>query len=317
MPPPGRRKKEPDGPPLFDLEEFEGPKPEDDNSCLVTNLWTHQKALLIARYLHSFLSVTKNGIYIDAFAGPQNVATKDESWAAKQVLELRSNFLGRACLFEMDKEKMPFLEGLRSKYCQGFTRLWKRQVMVFEGDCNVTIPAYLKKYRIKPKQATFALLDQRTHECTWTLVQSLATHKKEGTKVELFYFVAQHWMNRSVKSSRTVDKLAEIEAWWGGDGWKEFIELTSWERATKMCDRFRNELGYKFAKAFPMKSNGNDGNIMFWLIHASDHPRAVPLMAAAYRSIGLKISDAEWSQTNLETLLQKFGSEDSSRQEPS
>ncbi|TLD71335.1 three-Cys-motif partner protein TcmP [Phragmitibacter flavus] len=304
-----RKPRDWEEPSLFDLQAFEGSKPERDKSCLTTNLWTHQKALLIARYLHSFLSVTKNGIYIDAFSGPQDIVTEDTSWAARQVLEQKSNFLGRACLFELDEDKIPILEQLRKKYCQGFTRLWKRQVMVVKGDCNVTIPAYLKGHRIKPKQATFALLDQRTHECTWALVKNLATHKKGGHKIEIFYFVAQHWMNRSVKSSTTAVKLAEIEAWWGGKGWKEFIELSSWDRAEKMQERFQNELGYKYTKAFPMKSNGNDGNIMFWLIHASDHPRAIPLMATAYRSIGLKISDEQWNQTKLEDLLTQFGNE--------
>jgi three-Cys-motif partner protein len=303
-----RKAKDHDGgtPHLFDLEEFICSKPQQSEH-LTGNLWTHQKADLIARYLYSFLAVTKNGIYIDAFAGPQHPESRDESWAAKKVLEKRSQYLGRACLFEQDPDKMPLLEQLRKEHCQGYTRLWRRQVVVTEGDCNIEIPKYLRQHPIKPKRATFALLDQRTHECSWDLVRTLANHKVEGTKVELFYFLAQGWMNRSVKSAKTPEKFDEIEAWWGRSDWRDFMELKSFERAGVLEKRFKEDLGYRHSKAFPMKQRGNDGTIMFWLIHASDHPRAIPLMAGAYRSIGLRWSDTQWEQTKMEDLCPSLG----------
>lgn len=289
---------------LFDLDAYLGAKPKEAER-LTGNLWTHQKAMLISRYLWQFLAVTKNGIYIDAFAGPQEDETKDASWAAKQVLGSNSHYLGRACLFEKDATKIPALKSLQDEYCQGWTKLSQRQVMVTQGDCNIEIPAYLKKFPLKSRQACFALLDQRTHECSWDLVKSLSGHKTHGSnKIETFYFLAQGWMNRSVKSAKNPDKLEEIRAWWGRDDWSDFISRTSYERAEIMEERFRNELGYRYTKAFPMKQRGNDGGIMFWLIHGSDHPRAIPLMASAYRSIGLKWNDETWRQCHLDDLLE-------------
>lgn len=291
---------------LFLPEEVASPKPARASS-IEGNLWTHQKAQLIARYLYSFLSVTKNGIYIDAFAGPQSIENRQDSWAALALLEKESIFLNRACLFEQDREKISLLEDLRKKYCQGFTRLSNRQVVVFPGDCNREIPDYLKRHPIKSKKAAFALLDQRTHECTWNLVKTLAEHKVGGKRIELFYFLAQGWMNRSIKSSSQPAKISEIESWWGKPNWQEFVALNSFERSQIMEERFKNELGYKFARAFPMKEAGNEGSIMFWLIHASDHPRANPLMISAYRSIGLKWSDERWEQTKIDDLISSLG----------
>lgn len=173
------------------------------------------------------------------------------------------------------------------------------------GDSNELIPEYLKKHPLKDKKACFALLDQRTHECSWELVRKLAEHKKGGTKIEQFYFLAQGWMNRSVKSATTAEKIAQIDAWWGDASWKAFIERGSYERAQIMKTRFKDELGYKYASAFPMNQRGNEGRTMFWLIHASDHPRANPLMELAYRGIGLRWTDEEWMQTDIIDLVDK------------
>jgi three-Cys-motif partner protein len=290
---------------LFE-DDFLSQKP-GDNLDLKGNIWTHQKSTLISRYLHSFLAVTRNGIYLDAFAGPQDIENREETWAAKKVLEKESIFLRRACLFEMDQQKIPYLEELRKKYCQGWARYAsRRQVVVAQGDSNETVAEYLRRSPIKPKRAAFALLDQRTHECAWSLVKALATHKSGGNRIELFYFLAQGWMDRSMKSAKTPEKFAEIETWWGRPDWRSFLSLSSWERAEVMQQRFKDEFGYKFTKAFPMRDQLEGGRVMFWLIHASDHPRAIPLMGAAYRGIYRNWTDEQWERANFQPYLAAF-----------
>lgn len=288
---------------LFDMTLCAGEAPEENEVGIKTNIWTYQKSLLISRYLHYFLAVTKNGVYIDAFAGPQEMGNDGQSWSALKVLESRSKFLNQAWLCELDEKKHPELDRLKAEFCQGDRNLSRNlSVKLFKGDCNKLIPEALRRYPFHRKKACFAVLDQRTHECSWKLVRTLAADKSKP-KVEILYFLAQGWMNRSFLSAKRDKKIAEIDAWWGGDGWRDFIQLTSYERAYFLRDRFKNELGYRYAKAFPMMSKGSEGSILFWLIHASDHPRAIPLMAAAYRSIGLKISDEEWGQMRLDELL--------------
>ena len=55
-----------------------------------TPLWTADKAALIDEYIHHFLLVTKHGVYLDLFAGPQR-AGDTESWSVRRVLERRTS----------------------------------------------------------------------------------------------------------------------------------------------------------------------------------------------------------------------------------
>ena len=54
-----------------------------------------------------------------------------------------------------------------------------------------------------------------------------------------------------------------------------------------LADRFKNELGYKYSLPYPIfeRDQGGAGKIMFWMIHASDHPEAPKLMVRAYRNV--------------------------------
>ena len=52
-------------------------------------LWTAEKASLIDEYIHRFLLVTRHGVYLDLFAGPQRV-DDTESWSVRRVLERRT-----------------------------------------------------------------------------------------------------------------------------------------------------------------------------------------------------------------------------------
>ena len=60
----------------------------------------------------------------------------------------------------------------------------------------------------------------------------------------------------------------------------------SFERANALCQRFRNELGYAYADPFSIHEKGKGSRTMYYMIHASDHPRAVTLMSQAYRKVG-------------------------------
>jgi len=55
------------------------------------------KAQLIQNYLRLFLYITRHGVYIDGFAGPQD-KENPQSWAAKLVLELTPPWM-KSCLF--------------------------------------------------------------------------------------------------------------------------------------------------------------------------------------------------------------------------
>ncbi|GHF67613.1 hypothetical protein GCM10017056_43470 [Seohaeicola zhoushanensis] len=152
------------------------------------------------------------------------------------------------------------------------------------GDFNETVKIILKSHRLTRSAAIFALLDQRNTECHWETVRALA--KRAGKlKIELLYFLGTAWLHRSLKTSKSAERLGEIDRWWGGDGWRDIVELSQIEIVQAVTERFRQELGYKFVKPFPIYQREAGKKVAFYLIHASDHPEAPKLMLRAYKKI--------------------------------
>ena len=236
-------------------------------------LWTVDKSRLIAEYIHRFLLVTKHGVYLDLFAGPQH-ATDTENWSVRRVLQRRSEGNPSIRHYAVCDIKRKQAERLRDigKNHPSFR--------VYEGDANERVHEMLNDALITPKTACFCLIDQRTFECHWTTVEAIARHKRQGYKIELFYFLAQKWLDRAWASTRDAKKLA---AWWGTGDHERFRALSSVERALALCNRFRDELGYTYSDPFSIHEKGQGSRTMYYMIHASDHPAACKLMASAYQ----------------------------------
>src|ERR1700683_3910135 len=62
-------------------------------------IWTENKAQFISSYLKYFVQITKHGVYIDGFAGPQSFHNP-ESWCASLVLSSEPRWLRKFYLFE-------------------------------------------------------------------------------------------------------------------------------------------------------------------------------------------------------------------------
>jgi three-Cys-motif partner protein len=122
-------------------------------------------------------------------------------------------------------------------------------------------------------------LDQRTFECCWSTVEALARYKTERYKIELFYFLSNGWLDRALAAQRN---LSVLEAWWGGSGWEKLRGMQHLERAQLFSDRLRNELGYVFAHPWPIYERRGGSKVMYYMIHATDHPEAPKLMNRAY-----------------------------------
>ena len=249
-------------------------------------LWTADKALLIDEYIHLFLLVTKHGVYLDLFAGPQS-GSGDEYWAVRRVLERRTGggpSIRHYAVCDSDPKQTARLRDL-GRHHPSFK--------VYEGDANELVHSMLDHGQIGAKTACFCLLDQRTFECSWSTVEAVANFKNEGYKIELFYFLAQGWIDRAWASIRDKSKLA---AWWGRQDHERFRKLASYDRAATLCQRFREELGYGYARPFAIYEKGSHSKTMYYMIHASDHPAAINLMSRAYRNVksGSREGVSEW-----------------------
>jgi three-Cys-motif partner protein len=246
-------------------------------------IWTQNKARLIREYLYLFVMLTRHGSYIDGFAGPQEDGAPG-MWAAKLALELRPPLLRKFWfrkffLFEKDPRSFKLLEEL----IQSEPLIPNRIVEAHEGDFNTLVHPLLASGKIRPREATFCLLDQRTFECQWATVAALAGHRKTGHKIELFYFLAAAWFDRAVSGfNKPEDALGP---WWGRDDWPEFLNLTTLARRVVLVERFRSELGYRYVYAWPIYNREKaGGRVMYYMIHASDHPQAPEFMSRAYEA---------------------------------
>ena len=252
-------------------------------------IWTENKARLIERYLYYFVMITKHGTYIDAFAGPQE-PDKPEMWAAKLVLESKPKWFRHFYLFEQNKNKIKQLSILKDSLPELKEADSKREVAIFSGDSNSGICKLLASNCIGQKEATFCLLDQRTFECNWSTIEALARYKTEGRKIELFYFLANSWLDRALAAQKDV---AVLERWWGRGDWSKLRQMKTQGRMEEFVKRFKSELGYESVKPWPIYERKDGGNIMYYMIHATDHPNAPELMSRAYEKAVLPKEDFE------------------------
>ena len=276
---------------LFDL-------PSVDNRHVVRlspirePVWTRNKARLIERYLNLFVMVTRHGVYIDGFAGPQR-ENEDEAWAAKLVLESKPPRLRNFLLVDANRSCVTALEKLKDEQ----ESISGRTIDVWCGDFNSIVGEVLASSPIREKTASFCLLDQRTFECHWETVQKISKYKT-GYKIELFYFFGTSWFDRAISG---LNEQKKLEVWWGRDDLDEFLRKPKSERPRLLAERFQNELGYATALAWPIY--GQNRRIMYHMIHATDHPEAHKLMHRAYKKATGSALDEPNEQLELKCLL--------------
>lgn len=279
--------KPPTRPTLFpDLPET--PRRPKETKLPNRPVWTEQKARLISAYLRLFTFITRHGTYIDGFAGPQYPSDSD-SWSARLALKNEPRWLRDFVLCDVDKSQVAHLEALRIEQ-PALPKGPKRHVQVMEGDFNRIWPQALRAGRITDSVASFCVLDQRTFECEWKTVQGISRFKAPDRKIELFYFLPIHWVDRAIAA---LNDKSVVERWWGGPGWQAFREASRPEKGPLFAERLRSELGYADVRPYPIMGREVGGHVMYQMIHATDHPEAPGLMARAYRIASLTPDKAE------------------------
>lgn len=260
--------------PLFPLAEIPEQPVAKKFKAPGLPVWTDSKARLIERYLHYFVLVTRHGTYIDGFAGPQYPHV--DEYAAKLVLERElQRDPPRLRHFHLVDVGRPQVDSLR----QLQARSTARDVHVYHGDFNQVVDQILQPSVLRPSEATFCLLDQRTFECHWETVRKLAAYRQTGYKIELFYFLANGWLERALAALQDRDKC---RAWWGRDDWQGVATLTRGQRAVELCKRLQTELGYRFVMPWAIYEAKETNRVMYYMLHASDHPEAPKLMERSY-----------------------------------
>ncbi|KAA0686611.1 hypothetical protein DS837_09125 [Azospirillum brasilense] len=260
-------------------------------------VWSEEKANLIREYIRLFTYVTKHGAYIDGFAAPQQ-RSMSEICSARLVLETEPKRVTRFWLCDLDPKGVALLHDIAAA-----NQSKRRRIHVIGGDFNLTVSDILASGEITAKRATFALLDQRTFECAWETVVKLAAFKPSldptTTKIEIFYFLATGWLDRSIAAVRKPETAEKLDRWWGKSDWRALLGMESIARANLLVSRFKEELGYKHAHPYAIHSRRHGGRTMYHMIHATDHPEASPLMLRAYRKVSGR-ADADLTPTQID-----------------
>jgi three-Cys-motif partner protein len=275
-----------------------------------TPVWTDNKSHFIMRYLRYFVFITKHGTYIDGFAGPQEEC-QTESWSAKLVLESEPRWVRHFHLCDLKKSQINLLQNLKSLQPERDAAGKKipRDIHIYRGDFNEKVDEILAASQITDKEATFCLIDQRTFECDWATVEKLVRFKKGGHKIELFYFLANSWIDRALSGQKDLDRL---EKWWGRDDWNVLRNMTPQKRRDALVSRFRTELNYASVKPWPIYERESRGKVMYYMIHATDHPEAPTQMSRAYRNTLTPLE----SMQQLELTLSESKKPESQRHQP-
>ena len=276
---------------MFDLSEIpKSPNHRLEFPGLKLPLWTQQKAKLISRYLHYFVLITKHGVYIDGFAGPQD-SDQPDRWAAKLVLESEPRWMRSFFLCDKDGTQSEALEKLRES--QPETK--DRTINVACADFNTHVDEVLTPDNISEKTAAFCVLDQRTFECDWATVRKIACYKS-NLKIEIFYFVPTGWLARSI--SALENSASTMARWWGNENWTCLKGMRGNEVAESFRQRFLQEFNYRFVYSWPIYKQQGSNRIMYYMVHATDHKDAPKLMYRAYRKAANRSEPAQ--QLNLE-----------------
>jgi hypothetical protein len=63
-----------------------------------------------------------------------------------------------------------------------------------------------------------------------------------------------------------------------------FLHLSQTKRCSAFCERLKNDLGYAHVLPYPILERARGRRIMYYMIHATDHPAAPKLMTYAYNT---------------------------------
>jgi three-Cys-motif partner protein len=272
--------------------------------------WTRAKLEILAEYLRGFATASKGQperIYLDAFAGEgaglDRLTGEEFPGSARIALEAgeRAGFT-RFRFFELGRKAAELEARLRADYPN-------RDIKVFEGDCNETIPAALDELRPLNWAPTFAFLDPDGMELGWETLAVLAEHKrgyraagslKPEYKTELWMLFPTSGIVRTLAlEEEKVSPADEARAsgLFGTDGWRSIYDLrvtgaisgaeAREEYVNLMRWRLERDLGYRFTHPFELKNTR--GATLYHMIFATDNDVGTRIMESIYTAAAERV----------------------------
>lgn len=245
-------------------------------------------------------------VYLDAFAGEgsgvDRLTGEEFSGSARIALDVDKPPFTKLRCFALASQAPALESRLRNEYAT-------RDIIVYGGDCNDTIPRALDDLRDFRWAPTFAFFDPDGMELSWATIQALADHKRGyrpagSTKLE---FKVGMWMLfpsgglirtlaldlgklRDADAERPT-RLFGTEAWRtiydarrggdieGSEARNRFVNLMRW--------RLEEDLGYEWTH--PLEIKNLKGNPIYHMILATDNQAGTDIMSDLYTGAAKRI----------------------------
>jgi three-Cys-motif partner protein len=274
--------------------------------------WTRAKLQMLADYLAGFATASKGQserVYLDAFAGEgsglDRLTGEQFPGSARIALEAGEGAgFTRFRYFELGQRARDLESQLRKDYPG-------RDIKVYEGDCNVTIPIALGELKDLNWAPTFAFLDPDGMELAWDTLRILADHKrgyrsststKPEYKVELWMLFPTSGIVRTLaleEEKVSEADIARANRLFGTDVWRPIHELrlagtigaveAREEYVNLMRWRLERVLGYRFAHPFELKNT--KGGTLYHMIFATDSDAGTRIMTAIYANAAARLPE--------------------------
>ncbi len=265
--------------------------------------WTQLKLSMLRDYLSRFSVASKalpERIYLDAFAGEgdgrDRLTGEEFHGSARIALDIGdgSGFT-RFRYFELEPKAAELEAALRADYPD-------RDIKVYSGDCNITIPQALAELRELNWAPAFAFVDPDGMEVAWETLAALADHKrgyrsassvKPEYKVEIWMLFPSAGIMRTLAldaetlPDRDVTRATRL---FGTQQWRPIYEVrrsdgmsakqAREEYVNLMRWRLEQDLGYRYTHPFELCNT--TGAPLYHMILATDNDVGTRIMSAIY-----------------------------------
>lgn len=267
--------------------------------------WTRAKLQILDDYLGAFAKASHRQterIYLDAFAGEADgfdrLSGEEFSGSARIALEAAAGAgFTRFRYFELAGKA----EALEAKLHDEYPG---RDIKVYAGDCNRTIPQALADLSDVRWAPTFAFIDPDGMEVVWDTITALANHKrgyrspastKPEYKVELWILFPTSGIVRTLaldEAKLSDSDISRATRLFGTDRWRaiyglrrdrkidgaqakeEYVNLMRW--------LLEQRLGYRYTHPFELKNTA--GGTVYHMIFATDNDAGTKIMTSIYNS---------------------------------
>jgi three-Cys-motif partner protein len=270
--------------------------------------WSQIKLEALSRYLAAFTTASqkaKGTLYLDLFAGAdENTLRADGETllnSPRRALEARPAFT-RMVFCELHEGSARNLD--RSLHDEHRNR----DIVVLPGDCNETMPRYLKSLAAKEpgwrKAPVFAFLDQFSAEIHWETLVTLSRFREGTSKVELWMLIGDSFMPRGAYAAEDGQpvhpKYAErLDRMFGTTIWRELAtgrsdgHLSGKEYKAELVNlmRWRLEKDLGYAVTMPLQFVSDNNKPLYNMIFATDHPVGTKIMKSVFASAWRDLED--------------------------